>query len=103
MTRYDPSIRVGAILCADEEEVKLLGYGTYAGDFVPPSDAEGFALELNRCGVENPRIDLDDGKVVWGCECWWGPEMSIRDLIGDRQVVQVDIDEERGKHRPLED
>lgn len=21
----------------------------------------------------NPRIRLDDGSVIWGAECWWGP------------------------------
>lgn len=20
---------------------------------------------------KNPKITLDDGKVIWGCECWW--------------------------------
>ena len=20
----------------------------------------------------NPRIKLDDGSTIWGCECWWG-------------------------------
>jgi len=20
----------------------------------------------------NPRIRLDDGSVIWGCQCWWG-------------------------------
>jgi len=22
--------------------------------------------------MENPRIRLDDGSVIWGCQCWWG-------------------------------
>lgn len=21
---------------------------------------------------KNPKIRLDDGREVWGCECWWG-------------------------------
>jgi len=23
--------------------------------------------------MTNPRIRLDDGSVIWGAECWWGP------------------------------
>ena len=23
--------------------------------------------------MTNPRIRLEDGSVIWGCECWWGP------------------------------
>ena len=22
-------------------------------------------------GLTNPRIELDGGGVIWGCECWW--------------------------------
>lgn len=22
--------------------------------------------------MKNPRIRLDDGSIIWGCECWWG-------------------------------
>jgi len=26
----------------------------------------------------SPKIRLDNGSVVWGCECWWGPETPVR-------------------------
>ena len=61
--------RVGAVLSAGAGAVKLLGYGVYAGHF-----------------------KLDDGRVVWGCQCWWGPEDKVRQMIGDRRVVVVDLD-----------
>jgi len=28
--------------------------------------------ELTRSLADNPKIRLDSGGVVWGCECWWG-------------------------------
>jgi len=37
----------------------------------------------------NPRLDLDDGSVVWGCECWWMPEAEFESFKGSRQVVAV--------------
>lgn len=24
-------------------------------------------------GHTNPRIELDDGSIIWGYECWWKP------------------------------
>lgn len=26
----------------------------------------------------NPKIKLDNGSIVWGCQCWWGPEEEIK-------------------------
>lgn len=78
--------RVGAICDADDYTVRLYGYGVYDGDFQPPVDFGGRT---------NPRITLDSGKVVWGYECWWGPEDQVKKNIGGREVVVVDIDEIR--------
>lgn len=113
MNGYQPGIRVGAILSADKEEVRLLGYGVYEGMFEPPIGPFGTPWEeyerlaLNAFGQEmferkraegtlrpaNPRIRLDNGSVVWGQQCWWGPEDRVRELIGTRRVVMVGIDE----------
>ena len=61
--------RVGAMLGARDKTVRFLGYGVYQGDEVPPENIGGFNM-----GFPNPKIVLDNGKVVWGCECWWGAE-----------------------------
>ena len=53
--------RVGAILSAQDKEVKLFGYGTYEGDEIPPENVGGFNI-----GMPNPKILLDSGKVVYG-------------------------------------
>lgn len=94
MSGYQVGDRVGAILSADAEEVHFLGYGIYAGEEVPP-EGPGFLGMLHTLGRSNPKIILDDGKVVWGCECWWGSEVDIRRSIGDRRIIHADIEQER--------
>ena len=71
-------MRVGAILEANRTTVHLLGYGVYDGD-----------IEHPEYGFPNPRITLDDGRIVWGMECWWGPEAEVKESIGDREVVSA--------------
>lgn len=78
-------MRVGAVLSADENIVKFLGYGTYAGEEIPP---DGF---LHDIGVSNPKIILDNGDVVWGHQCWWGDEEKVKRVIGEREVVVVSL------------
>lgn len=97
--------RVGAILSTTTEEdetvtVNFLGFGTYAGEHVP-EEATGWMAEIMReVGRTNPKIELDSGKVVYGCECWWGPEAKVQERLAkyDR-INEVDIDEIRKKHR----
>lgn len=76
--------RVGAISHADKDRVFLFGYGVYAGD-----EAGGPMDQLMEEPWANPKIQLDDGSVVWGCECWWGPEARIREKIGSREVIMM--------------
>jgi hypothetical protein len=88
--------RVGAILKASETEVHLLGWGVYDGEHEPPFGPFGMPLaELKRDYPDfhwrNPRITLDDGRVVWGAQCWWGPEEKTRRIIGDRVVVPAEV------------
>jgi len=82
-----PGMRAGAILSADAATVQLLGYGTYDGD-----------LEHPEMGIPNPHITLDDGSVVWGCECWWGPEEKIKAIIGNRKVEIVTMADSRSSN-----
>ena len=81
--KYKPGTRV-AVLSADAE--RFLGYGVYVGDEDCPPLREWLAREARKLGCEitarrletgelkklNPKIRLDNGTVVWGCECWWG-------------------------------
>lgn len=92
-------IRVGAMRNADKEAVYLFGWGVYEGDFVP-EEAAGFGAEMAReAGRTNPRIRLDDGDVVYGCECWWGPAVEVEASIQGREVRAVSIAEARAVYR----
>ncbi|MFF1916158.1 hypothetical protein ACFVYE_32145 [Streptomyces sp. NPDC058239] len=37
----------------------------------------------------NPRLDLDGGGTVWGCECWWMPEAEFDKRYSKHTVVVV--------------
>jgi hypothetical protein len=48
--------------------------------------------ELWLSSRENPKIVLDDDKgVVWGYQCWWGPEESFKKKYPDHEFVKVDL------------
>lgn len=78
--------RVGAILSSTDEAVHLIGYGVYDGDFEHPG-----------WGFPNPRITLDNGNIVWGCECWWGDEEKVKASIAGRKVIDAVIDRQPAK------
>jgi len=61
-----PGDRVTAVLSANTQTIKLLGHGTYHGETTPP-----------KFPVPNPTLHLDDGTVVYGYQCWWGPEEKV--------------------------
>lgn len=75
--------RVGAIHSANSEEVMFYGYGVYEGVTILPNFP-----------MPNPTIKLDNGKTVYGYECWWGPEEKVKEMIGNRKVIEVSLDRE---------
>jgi hypothetical protein len=86
--------RVGAILSTKTIDgvmtVTLLGYGTYRGRRVPHDDRVGlFGISLKAENHPNPCIELDNGDLVYGCECFWGSEDTIRQTI-DAWVKELD-------------
>lgn len=108
--------RVYAVLSASTEEVLLLGFGVYVGDHVPPAPV-GFVRavfgaatweEFDKIVAEdvgcapnpaarptNPKIVLDDGEIVWGAECWWGPEAAYAKFRGERSEKRCSIAAQR--------
>jgi hypothetical protein len=108
--------RVGAILMISKEEIRedhnanvirLLGFGVYEGKFPNPSfpSFEQTFPEYNELLDEDKRwikrsyeharlthrLRLDNGDVVWGKECLWGPERRIRRSILGKRILQVRI------------
>jgi hypothetical protein len=96
--------RVGAIISSEEKKTYFLGYGVYEGDF-PFGDTSstapvGNVADMARMrGLPNPRIRLDTGQIVWGCECWWGPEEKIKEKLAasGKEICLVDIDNIRSE------
>lgn len=76
--------RVGAI-CGKSDDgphVLFFGYGTYQGEEVPGPDVFGpTGIKLCEYNIPNPKILLDSGEIVWGCECWWGDEADIKKAL----------------------
>lgn len=81
MSKYTKGDRIGAILSASDRTVFFLGYGTYEGQEVPDEDAGGCGPLLRSAGATNPKLVLDNGTVVWGCECWWGSEEGVKNHL----------------------
>lgn len=107
MSKTPVGARVGAILSGDNTEVHLLGFGVYDGEHEPPFGPMGMPkdefdalvngmkergeLKDDYAGWTNPRITLDDGRVVWGCQCWWGPEDAIRKRIEGLKIIPASV------------
>lgn len=84
--------RVGAVLSADANEVKFFGYGTYQGDQIPESeDVLIMGFSAKKAGLSTPALLLDNGDMVYGCECWWGPEEAVKETFGERTLTMVRI------------
>ena len=89
MRKYEPGTRVAAVLDADDDEIRFFGYGIYIGDEVPPEDVKGLAEYVREMGQGNPRINLDGGGYVFGCECWWMDELQFLEWAGLRKITTV--------------
>lgn len=121
---YEIGSRVGAIYSAQDEGIRFIGFGVYEGDFTPPGNnpapsfeelmadpevekPEGATHEqllanykamidgpLGRMLYFNPRIRLDNGSIVWGRECWWGPEDRVQGELDAAKAI-IDVTFER--------
>jgi len=96
---YAVGTRVLAISHSTKNKVFIFGYGIYEGEKTPkdyPTEHQPAGMLgqfLVNEGRENPCIRLEDGKYVWGCECWWGPADKA-DIEG-LEVHNIDIQEAR--------
>ena len=87
MTITQKGDRVIAIRNATQDEVNIYGYGEYVGDEPCPYLHDRL----------NPKIVLDDGNIVWGCECWWcNFEGFEHEQLGGRKINIVPINRLKG-------
>jgi len=86
-----PGDRIGAISHSDGDTLHLYGYGEYLGEFFPPKGTQGpFGIDASEVGCENPCMRLDSGRIIWGCQCWWGSEDSVRERAAKFDKVVED-------------
>lgn len=80
--------RIGAILYINEDDcvVSVLGYGTYQGEEKVPQELNPFPFSIT-----TPKLQLDNGDVVWGNECWWGHEDEMKALIESKEKLGYHI------------
>jgi hypothetical protein len=86
--------RVVAIAFASPVEVLVYGHGTYRRDEVPGPAAAGFVCAVCReRGHAVPRLELDNGEVVWGPECFLSSEAEFEH--DERRVRLADLHADR--------
>jgi hypothetical protein len=91
--------RVGAICNQEGRTFYFFGYGKYEGEIIPRQE-DGVYFLGEPMLKPNPCILLDNGKRVYGCECWWGSETQIKMTMKGATVVEVDIEQLRKENRP---
>lgn len=42
-----------------------------------------------------PKVVLDNGKVVYGHECWIFEDNDIPEEVADKEIIEIDIDTSR--------
>lgn len=81
--------RVTAAICVKNGKALIAGHGNYVGDVVPPPGVALMGIELHELGHKNPKIELDNGNVIWGCQCWWGPETKMAEEMTGLEIVEL--------------
>lgn len=85
---YDKLVADGDMTQEEADTACAEGQAKYAATQARPLRER--AEELVRGMNLNPKIELDNGGVVWGYQCWWMPEHKAEEYIAGREVVVVD-------------
>jgi hypothetical protein len=86
--------RVGCFLAMREGVGGIwLGWGHYLGEEIPPNEGKNsLTAYLSGRLQANPKILLESGDIVWGCECWWGSEQEMTDARSKLpNIIEADI------------
>lgn len=87
--------RVIALQSIKNNVAYSLGGGVFKGYEIPNAVQFPHLRMFSENNIPNPRIDLDSGGVVWGCECWWGSEESVTAQLASKEVVSVTVEQLR--------
>ena len=87
--------RVIAVVSINNNVAHVLGEGTYVGDEVPDAKAFPHLRMFSDNNIPNPRINLDSGGTVWGCECWWGGVAKMKARLASCEIVKTTPEEMR--------
>lgn len=49
-------------------------------------------VDLHELGHKNPKILLDNGHVIWGCQCWFASEEKIKSMIELYEKGQFEVE-----------
>lgn len=99
----EPGERVLALRNATATEVFVFGEGTYLGELtIPPGTPTPIGVTTEANTFKNVCIQLDDGALVWGCQCWWGPVEMTRQKFAGRTLIDLPASD-RPANPPLPD
>ena len=82
-------MRVTAIESIKDGVMRKYGEGELDENQIP--DIHPF----NEMGIHNPCIKLDNGKYVWGFECWWGETKRFNEKYNEtviKEIIEVEPD-----------
>lgn len=89
--------RVGALCSINGGVARYFGEGVYLGEEVPSKTEFPHLAMFSDNMVSNPKILLDTGGVVWGCECWWSPVESMKRRLSSCTTIHMITPEEARK------
>jgi hypothetical protein len=86
---WDRKVAEGLTTRAEADEKLAEGLANRAREQAKPlkQRVEELLTEMDL----NPRLDLDGGRVVWGCECWWMSTERFESFLEGRPVVEVPL------------
>jgi len=100
---FRTGMRLVALHDETDEHVEIIGSGQYIGKMVP-DESSSSSEQLRELDIPDNTIELDDGCLVYECECYFLPEEELEDYLGGRDRVYIDIDQiRRDYHEAVDD
>ncbi len=96
-----PGDKIFAVTHGDDDNIYFLGFGVFEGEEIPEEGTVGMMASLLRMREQkNPKLVLDNGDSIWGCECYWGPADQFRSFANMRKIISTNVAEYREAANP---